>query len=168
MSELRRGSPIRYSIVLSRGLLLFWSGWLSVVFASNLTDGLRQAGMIPTSWQFVSGNFAQISEAVEIYSFSKFWAPGLFCTVVLLQLAGSLLFWRAFLDPQSVVRLGHPKLLQAFCLALTIFAGLLIADEVFIVYARLPGLQTTHLLVLCALLLSLAVISLLQADAQAA
>jgi hypothetical protein len=165
---LRRVSSIRYSVVLNRGLLLLWSGWFSTVFASNLADGLRQVGVLQTSWRFASGNFSLISEAIGIYSFSKPWASVLFGAVLLVQLAASLLFWRAFVDPQAAVTRGHPKVLQAFSVAVGLFAGFLLADEFFIVYERLPALETTHLLVFCALLLSLVVISVLDDDTQAA
>lgn len=158
---------ISYSALLIRGLLLFWSGWLSVVFASNLADGLKQAEILPASWRFASGNLSLISEAVGIYSFSRNRAPVLFGTVVLVQLAASLLFWRAFLDRRAVTTPGHPKVLQAFSVAASLFAGFLVADEFFIVYDRLPALETTHFLVLCALLLSLLVISVLGDGAQA-
>lgn len=162
------GFAIRYSVVLRRGLLLFWSGWLSFVFASNLADGLRQAGALPASWRFASGNFALIDRTIGVYAFSRSWAAVLFGAVVLVQLAAALLFWRAFLDREATTAPGHPKVLQAFIVAAGLFAGFLVADEAFIVYAHLPALETTHLLVFCALLLSLIVISLLGDGAPAA
>lgn len=160
-------APSTSSHVLRRGILLFWSGWLSVVFASNLADALRHLGALPASWPFTSGNFSLIFEAVGIYAFSRSLAPVLFGAVLLVQLAASVLFWRAFLDRRAVTSRDHPKLLQAFSVALGLFAGLLVADELFIVYDRLPGLETTHLLVLCGLLLSLVVIWLLGDGARA-
>lgn len=163
MNPLRRlaGRPGATSVVLRRGTLLFWSSWLSVVFASNLADALRHAGALPESWRFASGNLGLIAETVGIYSFSRPLAPLLFAAVLLVQLAASLLFWRAFLDRRVVETAGPPKLLQAFAVALGLFAGLLVADEFFVVYERLPGLEATHFLVLCALLLSLLVITVL-------
>lgn len=124
--------------------------------------------MLPASWRFASGNFSLIREAIGIYPFAKHWAPVLFVAVLLVQLAASLLFWRAFLDRQATITAGHPKVLQAFSVATGLFAGFLVADEVFIVYDRLPALETGHLLVFCALLLSLLVISVLVNRAQAA
>lgn len=145
----------------ARGILLFWGAWLSVVFASNLADALRHVGVLPQSWRFASGNLSLIGEVVGIYSFSRALAPVLFAAVLLVQLAASLLFWRAFLDRRAATSAGDPKVLQAFSAALALFAGLLVADELFIVYDRLPGLEATHFLVLCALLLSLLVIAAL-------
>lgn len=145
--------------MLSRGLLLFWGSWLSVVFASNLCDGLRQAGVLPASWHFASGNLSLMSQVVGIYAGARPLAPVLFGLVVLVELAAALLFWRAFMDREAVMRRGHPKLLQAFGVAIGLFGGFLVADEAFIVYAKRAGLESTHWLVLCALLLSLMVIS---------
>jgi hypothetical protein len=144
-----------FAIALGRGILLFWSAWLSVVFGSNLCDALRHAGALPASWRFASGNFALITEVVGIYSFSTPLATALFGAVLLVQLVAALLFWRAFLDRHAAGTPLSSKPLQAFAVSLALFAGLLVADELFIVYERLPGLETTHLLVLCALLLSL-------------
>jgi hypothetical protein len=143
--------------VLRRGLLLFWSTWFTVVFASNLTDGLKQAGLLPDGWRFASGNFALIVESVRVYALGASWAALLFAAVVLLQLAAAALFWRAFLDRRALEP-ESPKALQAFSLGLALFAGFLVADEVFVVYDRVPGLGITHLLVLCGLLLSCLVV----------
>jgi len=146
---------MNYQLVLKRTLLLFWSCWLTLVFGSNFADALQQAGMISQSWRFASGNFGLIQEVVGIYSFTKLWAPVLFGAVVFVELAAALLFWRACLDRESVVVAQHPKVLQAFLVAIGLFAGFLLADEIFVVYVHRPGLGTTHLLALCALLLSL-------------
>jgi hypothetical protein len=128
--------------LLSRGLLLFWTLWFSLVFASNLADGLQQTQLLPEDGPFASGNF--LSEAT---------AGALFCGVLLLELGTAILFWRAFLDPGRVA--GNGKVHQAFCVALALFGGFLLADELFLVYRHLPGMGSTHFLVLCALLLSL-------------
>ena len=156
------------AIFLSRGLLLFWSSWFSVVFFSNLSDGLRQAGLLSAGWRFTSGNFVLIAESIAIYSLSEAWAVALFSGVVLIQLCAAILFWRAFLDPEAISTRARPKVLQAFSLAIGLFSALLVADEVFVVYGRLPSVEATHLLVLCALLLSLLVIHRIDKDPEAA
>jgi hypothetical protein len=140
--------------VLGRGLLLFWSAWFSVVFTSNLADGLREVGVLPRGWRLVSGNFKLINESIDIYSLGKSWAAIFFGAVVVAQLGAALLFWRAVLDRDSITKPGDRKALQAFSLGIGLFAAFLVADELFIVYDRISGLETTHLLVLCALLLS--------------
>lgn len=149
------------AVLLARGLILLWSGWLSIVFASNLADGLKTAGWLPSSWLFASGNLSLVHATIEFYSLSMTFAVVLFAGVVLVQLAGSVLLWRAFLDPEAVVARGRPKVIQAFCLPIGLFATFLLVDELFIVYDRLPAIETTHLLVLCALLLSVVAITVL-------
>jgi hypothetical protein len=141
------------SNLLRRGLLLFWSLWFSLVFASNLADGLQQTGLLPEDWRFASGNFELIVRSVEIHALPKTLAGALFCAVLLLELGAALLFWRAFRDPGGIAE--GDRVHQAFSVALGLFGGLLLADELFLVYRHLPGMGTTHLLVLCALLLSL-------------
>lgn len=145
---------------LSRGLLLFWSSWFSLVLASNLADGLQHMGVLPTEWRFVSGNLSLIRQSIDIYSLTMTSAAILFGAVVAVQLAAAVLFWRAFLDPDSVARPDDRKALQAFSLGIGLFAAFLIADELFIVYERLAGVATAHLLILCGLLLSYLVIHL--------
>ena len=138
---------------LSRGLLLFWSAWFSVVFSSNLADGLVAVGLLPHGWRFASGNFRMIGQSIGIYSLGESWAAIFFAAVVLAQLGAATLFWRAFLD-RDCIKPGNRTVLPAFVLGIGLFAAFLVADEFFIVYDRLAGLETTHLLVLCALLLS--------------
>jgi hypothetical protein len=139
--------------LLSRGLLLFWTLWFSLVFASNLADGLQQTQLLPEDGPFASGNFELIAQSVGVYGLSEATAGALFCGVLLLELCAAILFWRAFLDPGRVA--GNGKVHQAFCVALALFGGFLLADELFLVYRHLPGVGSTHFLVLCALLLSL-------------
>jgi hypothetical protein len=154
--------------VLCRGLLFFWSAWFSVVFSTNLADGLRQAGLLPTGWRFTSGNFQLINQSIGIYSLQESWAAILFGAVVLVQLGAAMVFWRAFLDRDTVTKPDNPKVLQAFVLGIGLFAAFLVADEFFVVYDRLSGLETTHLLVLCGLLLSYLVIHVLSGHRQPA
>lgn len=123
-----------------------------MVVCTNLLDGLQQAGLLSTDWRFASGNFALVEESIEIFSLSRAWAAGLFAGVVAAELAAAVLFWRAFSTAQ------RPCIVQAFALGLALFSAFLIADEIFIVYAKLPGVAATHFRVLCALLLSLLVV----------
>lgn len=143
--------------ILGRGLLLFWASWFSVVFASNLTDAMQQAGILPSGWHFVSGNFGMIRQSVEIYGLGVAFAALLFVGVLLVQLGAATFFWRAFLS-RKVAPKSDPNVLRAFAAGIGMFAAFLLADEIFVVYERLAGIATTHLLVLCALLLSYLVI----------
>ena len=158
---MRRRFGIIKPHVLSRGILLLWSLWLSVVFSSNFCDALQQAGILPGSWRFVSGNFALVLQTIEIYGLPRGLAVLLFAGVLVAQLAAAILFWRAFIDREATSTSYHPKVMGAFSVAIGLFGAFLVGDELFIVYARLPGLVTTHLLVLAALLLSLLTVSVL-------
>lgn len=139
-----------------------------MVFSSNLCDALRQTGVIPDTWRFVSGNFALVYQAIEIYGLLGGWAAVFFGGVIVAQLSAAILFWRAFLDRDATTTLHHPKVIGAFSVAIGIFGAFLICDELFIVYDRLPAIGTTHLLVLCALLLSFLTISALVEKARLA
>lgn len=144
--------------ILSRSLLLFWSAWFSIVFSSNLADGLQQAGFLPEEWRFASGNFDLIAQSIDIYSFGKPWAAVLFAGVLIAQLAITFLFWRASFAHDSLTEPDDRKVLQAFSLGIGLFAAFLVMDEILVVYHRFSGLETTHFLILCALLLSYLVI----------
>lgn len=123
-----------------------------------MADGLQHAGLLPTEWKFASGNLGLIIQSIDIYSLSSFWAVTLFVAVIVAQLGSAVLFWRAFLDRDSLVDSDGRKALHAFSLATGLFGAFLVADEIFIVYARFAGVETTHLLIFCALLLSYLVI----------
>lgn len=149
---------------LGRVLLFFWSSYLSIVLATNLTDGMRAAGLGADGWPFVSGNFDLIARTIEIYGLPVWMAALLFAAVLVIQLGAAVLFWRAFLDPTSVTAPGNPKAMEAFSVSIALFAAFVLADEVFIVYERFPGLETTHLLVFCALLVSIISIYVLRSS----
>ena len=152
---------------MGRGILLLWSVWLSVVFSSNLCDALQQTSILPETWRFVSGNFALIERAIGIYALPKAAAVILFAGVLLAQSTGALLFWRAFLDREAIATRHHPKVVAPFSVAMALFGGFLVSDEVFVVYERIPGLAPTHWLVLGALLLSFLTLSTLVGEDRA-
>ena len=146
-------SPTGGSI--ARGLLLFWALWLSVVFASNAADALKELGLLPEGWRFVSGNYAFVKEALAIYTASGALATLLFAGVLVTQLAAATLFWRALAASAEPGDAARWRARLAFASALALFAAFLVTDEVLIVYDRMANLETTHFLILCALLLSL-------------
>jgi hypothetical protein len=150
------------SNIINRGLLLFWSLWFSLVLGSNVVDGLQAAGVVPEEWAFSSGNFGFIADTIAIYEWPSAVAAVLFLGVVLIQLATCVLFWRAVRETGRSGDGGHSAALPAFGAGIGLFAGFLVADEFFIVYDRIPDLESTHFLVFCALLLSLVVMRLLQ------
>jgi len=141
--------------LLSRILLLFWGVWFAVVTASNLADGLQQLGWLALDFPFVSGNYALVVEAIAVFGLGTLWAALLFAGVIALEALSALLFLRAALGPG---RSAEAEILP-FVPAAALVAAFLVCDEAFVVYERMPHLETNHLLMLCALLLSLGVVS---------
>jgi hypothetical protein len=152
--------------ILTRALLSFWAIWFSIVLASNVADGLREAGLLPPGWRFTSGNFALVADSLAIYSLSRTWAAVLFALVLVLELTATSLFWRAALAPQLRSADAKSKIRQAFIAAIGLICGFLLFDEVLVVYRRVPTLAATHFVILCALLLSFLVKCGEQADQQ--
>jgi len=145
--------PAPTSRILARGLLSFWATWFSVVTASNAADALREAGVLSPAWRFASGNFDLVAETVALYSVSRNGAAVLFGLVLVLEVITSALFWRAAREPET------PRILRAFFAGMLLFFGLLVFDEVLLIYrSHVPGLETSHFVVLVALIVSLILI----------
>jgi hypothetical protein len=53
-------------VLLKRALLACWAAWLSVVFAANVLDGMKAAGLLPESWAFASGNYRFLADEVFV------------------------------------------------------------------------------------------------------
>ena len=84
----------------------------------------------------------------------------MFALVLALELAAACLFWRATFAPQLLSSDARSEILQAFLAGIGLFTAFLVVDEVLVIYRRFPTLETTHFVILCALLLSLLVIYL--------
>jgi hypothetical protein len=92
----------------------------------------------------------------------------LFLLVLVLQLGAASLFWRASLETKPLSPQAQPKTLHPFVVAIAQFAGFVVFDELLVIYRRLPILETTHLVALCALLLSLLLIRTVSEERRAA
>jgi hypothetical protein len=152
------------SRLLIRLLLVFWASWFSIVCLSNVTDLLREAGVLPPSFRFYSGNFSLVADSVGLYAVPRVGAGILFLLVLVFQLSAAALFWRASLEPEPTAPHAHPKILLPFIVGIALFAGFVLFDEVLVLYRRLPGLERTHFIILGALLLSLLLIGTQQKD----
>ncbi len=84
----------------------------------------------------------------------------MFALVLALELAAACLFWRATFASQLLSSDVKSKILQAFFAGIGLISAFLIFDEVLVIYRRFSTLETTHFVILCALLLSLLVIYL--------
>jgi hypothetical protein len=91
-----------------------------------------------------------VAESVSLYQIPRAGAAVLFSVVLVLELAAAALFWRAALDPEP----REPRLVPPFLVAIALFGGFLVCDELLLVYRRFPNLETGHFVILCALLLS--------------
>ncbi|MGQ0570150.1 MAG: hypothetical protein ACT4P5_11610 [Armatimonadota bacterium] len=52
---------------LKHGVLLFWAAWYTVVFLTNVLDGLKAAGVLGEGWKCASGNWVFLRETTVIY-----------------------------------------------------------------------------------------------------
>ncbi len=144
--------------VLKHGVLLFWAVWFTIVFVTNLIDGLKGVHLMGNRWKFASGNWAAIKEITAIYKTLAWLAPILFAGTIAWAGVSTILMWRALVlfagvgDP-----LGLGAVYAAFAASLGLFAAFLIADEIFIA----PAYEIKHLCVFLALLVSMLVLGLL-------
>ena len=147
----------RTPTLLRRLLLVFWSLYFLLVAGSNLVDAFQQLGWAPGAWSFTSGNLAMIAETIGEYGLANGLAGLLYALVILVELAATVFFLAAFRDTWKVKEGKSANISRAFLCAIGLFAGFIVTDELFVVYHRISGLETTHFLVLCALLLSVLV-----------
>jgi hypothetical protein len=148
-----RKSP---ALLLKQALLLFWSAWFTVVFASNLADAAKAAGLLPDTWAFASGNYRFLTETTARYG-TPDWVNGLlFAGVIAWEGAAAVLFWLAWLWFRGRGA-GSRWLYAAFTAGLLLWAAFLVADEVCIAYP----VEGTHLRLFTAQLATLLAIELL-------
>lgn len=154
-----RSGPAVPVVALKRLLLLVWAVWLSVVFLSNLADDAKGLGLLPESWAFASGNLQFIRETTARYGTPDAVNGALFAGVIIWEGVAAALFWRAAWAFRGRGA-GRRAVYQAFTASLLLWAGFLVADEVFIAYP----LEGTHLRLLVAHLVTLLAVELLPDD----
>ena len=70
-----RSSRVHIRLVtLKRGLLVFWAVWFSLVCLTNVLGGCQRVELLPTTWQYVSGNFQLIISVVSVYRMPEWLA----------------------------------------------------------------------------------------------
>ena len=143
-------------LLLKRLLLLFWAVWLTVVFATNLADGLKALGLLSEGWAFASGNFQLITETTARYGTPAAVNGVLFAGVIGWEAVAAGLFWRAGASYRGRVT-SRSAVYAAFTVSLLLWAGFLLADELFIAYAA----AGTHLRLFVAHLVTLVAVELL-------
>jgi hypothetical protein len=118
---------------MKRGLLIFWTAWTGLVFASNAADGLKRLRVLPESWAFASGNYNLMIKVTAIYCTPQWIVAALFCGVVGWQAAGTCWYLRAAMNPCAGAG-QRQEMLSAFGINLALWAAFMIADEVFLAY----------------------------------
>lgn len=139
------------------GLLLFWALYFSLVLMTNWFDALKAVDVLGDGWKFASGNWAFIRETTTIYDTPGWLRAILFAGVLVLELLAAALFWRAFLVSRRSGTFNSPVVDAPVIVGATLFAGFVLADEIFIAYS----VEATHFRILIALIVSLLAVRLL-------
>jgi hypothetical protein len=148
---------LRPVIFLKCTLLASWAAWLSVVFASNVLDGMKAIGLLPDSWVFASGNYRFLVETTARYG-TPGWLNGLlFAGVICWEGAAAGLFWLACWTFRGQGRRNTAVQYAAFTACLSLWLAFALADEVFVSYA----VEGTHLRLFTAQLATLLAVELL-------
>jgi hypothetical protein len=148
----------RHSVFLKQALLAFWSVWLTLVCLTNVLDGARALGLLDQDWAFASGNYCLLVATTARYE-TPMWLNGvLFVGVICWEGLAAVLFWLTLLRFRGRAGAeGTPLLYTAFTVSLLLWAGFMIADDVFIAYA----LEAIHIRLFVAQLMTLLAIELL-------
>jgi hypothetical protein len=148
---------------LKQGLVLFWALWSTLVFASNLGDGLKELGLLPVAFAYASGNFGAITEVAQLFGTPIVFAALMFAGVLLWDGLNTVLFWRA-VRHSARIRLGdYARADIAFAASLGLWGALMVADELFLTY-RVAAFEQTHRGIFVAMLVSLLAVRLLPND----
>jgi len=143
--------------LLKRGILLFWSLWITLVTLTNLADELKAFGLIPHAWKIGSGNYALIVHSTAVYDTPSWIDRVLLLGVILWEALAALLFWRALRAFHRRRRLRWPLIYLAFTVLLALFGVFILADEILRAY----NVESAHRGIAVLLLVSILAIQLL-------
>ena len=144
-------------LTLKVGFLSFWGLWLSIVFITNLFEGLKLLRIVPPYWRFASQNYQAIAQATGTYRAAPWIPKFLFLGVLCWQCGTLALFARAIITTWTDVILRLGPINEAFAASLGLLAAFMIADEVFKQYE----VERAHVLFFIAQLVTLLAIDLL-------
>ena len=130
---------------------MFWSLWLTLVFLTNVFEGLKKAGVLTQNWKFASENYTAVAQATEKYSLPGWLPRFLFIGVLGWQALAGSLFWVAFGNSIRTGRINLGSANQAFASSLGLWMAFILADEIFKVYDG----ESSHLAVFTAQLVTL-------------
>lgn len=119
---------------LKRGVLLFWSLWLTVVTATNILNALRALGVLPETFKFVSGNWQLINQTMDPLGVPRALQAFMFAGVIVWEGLAAILFWRAFAAYRNRPLIQERMALVACGVNLALWAAFQVLDEVFLAY----------------------------------
>jgi hypothetical protein len=120
--------------VIKRGTLLFWAAWLSVVATTNLLNALQALGVLPESFQFVSGNWTWINQVMDPLGVPRLLQATLFAGAFTWEALGALLFWWAVATYRGRPLAEEKAAVFACGVNLALWAAFQVLDEVFLAY----------------------------------
>jgi hypothetical protein len=141
---------------LTRGLLFFWSVWMSVVFVTNLFEGLIELGLLSENWPVKSGNFDYVAKATATYSAPDWITALLFSGAVVWEGVAVILYWLGFWQLMRDGKAALSYVDLALGASFALWAAFMVADEVFRMYRQ----QTSHMLLFISQIATLLMIHL--------
>jgi hypothetical protein len=116
-------------LTLKQGLILFWALWIGLVVVHNIFDALKELGVLPGSWRFVSTNFQGILDLLGAERTLRWLVGLLYAAVIAWEGFTAYLFWMALLTSRGAV--NERAVITAFAANLALWAVFMLADEAF-------------------------------------
>jgi hypothetical protein len=116
-------------LTLKQGLILFWALWISLVVLHNIFDALKELGMLPQSWRFVSANFQGIYDLLGGERTPRWMSGLLYAGAITWEGFTAYLFWTALLASRGT--LNQSAVITAFAANLVLWAVFMLMDEAF-------------------------------------
>ncbi|HZU13595.1 MAG TPA: hypothetical protein VFB58_12215 [Chloroflexota bacterium] len=150
-------SPAAGAVFIKRGLLLFWSIWITLVVITNVAGELRALHLASWLAPLASGNFRYILKETSAYSLPWWIDQILFIGILLWESLSAVLFWRAFRHAWRGTGRRLRAAYTAHGVLMALFAAFILADEIFHDF-RVEG---DHRSIVALLIVSLLAIGLL-------
>ena len=119
---------------IKRTTLVFWAAWLSVVAATNVLDGLRAVGALPSSFKFASGNWGWINQVMDPLDVPRGLQAALFAGAIAWEALAAALFWWAAAAYRGRPLAQEKATVYACSVNLALWAAFQVLDEVFLAY----------------------------------
>lgn len=145
------GFPTVTGVLIDDGIIVFWAAWISIVVIANVVDALRVAGILPADTRLASGNYTAIVHESDRLSVPHTLDFIIFLIIILWEALAAVLLWRAavYEVAGSHLRMGAAD--TGLSALLILFAGFILADEVFHAFKT----ETDHRSIVILLLVSL-------------